>query len=166
MKGINSVLVDSSFCIRLLKSDADFHQNTIDYLEYFLENRIEIYLSTIVVSEYAVGDNPDNLLSLNVFRLLEFDYPDAKTAGSFFAQLKGNEDLRESEQRKVIVNDIKLFAQIHNRQIDAYITKDRKSLRKMIQPLENSHDLKFEFIDLSIPLNTYLGRLFSTENLS
>lgn len=160
MKGINSVLADSSFCIRLLKSDADYHQNAVDYLEYFLENRIEIYLSTIVVSEYAVGDNPDNLLSLNVFRLLEFDYADAKTAGSFFAHLKENEDLRESEQRKVIINDIKLFAQIHNRQIDAYITKDRKSLRKMIEPLEKSHDLKFEFIDLSIPLNRKLGRLF------
>lgn len=160
MNGIKSVLADSSFCIRLLKSDADFHQNAVDYLEYFLENGIHIYLSTIVVSEYAVGDNPDNLLSLNVFRLLEFDYPDAKTAGSFFAQLKGNEDLRESEQRKVIVNDIKLFAQIHNRQIDAYISKDRKSLRKMIEPLKKSHDLRFEFIDLSIPLNAYRGRLF------
>ncbi|CAN5271089.1 hypothetical protein BH23BAC2_BH23BAC2_23260 [soil metagenome] len=160
MKGINSVLVDSSFCIRLLKSNADFHQNAIDYLEYFLENGIEIYLSTIVISEYAVGDNPDNLLSLNVFRLLEFDYADAKTAGNFFAGLKGNEALRKSEQRKVIINDIKLFAQIHNRKIDAYITKDRKSLAKMIEPLEKSDNLRFEFIDLAIPLNDMLGRLF------
>lgn len=160
MKGIRSVLADSSFCIRLLKSDADFHQNTKDYFQYFLENEIEIYLSTIVVSEYAVGDNPDNLLSLNSFRLLEFDYADAKTAGSFFAALKGDDDLRDSEQRKVIINDIKLFAQIHNRQIDAYITKDRKSLSKMIEPLEKSHHLKFEFIDLSVPLNIKLGKLF------
>lgn len=37
MKGIKSVLLDSSFCIRLLKSDADFHQNTVDYFEYFFE---------------------------------------------------------------------------------------------------------------------------------
>ena len=51
MKGISSVLLDSSFCIRLLKLDADFHQNTVDYFEYFLENNIEMYLSTIVVSE-------------------------------------------------------------------------------------------------------------------
>lgn len=160
MKGIKSILLDSSFCIRLLKSDADFHKNTVDYFEYFLENDIEIYLSTIVVSEYAVGDDPDNLLSLNVFRLLEFDYADAKTAGSFFAELKGNEVLREAEQRKVIINDIKLFAQIHNRQIDAYITKDRESLAKMIEPLEKSHNLKFEFVDLSITLNDKLGRLF------
>ena len=160
MKGINSVLLDNSFCIRLLKSDDEYHQNVKDYFKYFLENRIELYLSTIVVSEYAVGDNPDNLLSLNVFRLLEFDYADAKTSGSFFATLKKVESLRESESRKVIINDIKLFAQIHNRQIDAYITKDRKSLGKMIKPLGESHNLNFEFIDLSIPLNDILGRLF------
>lgn len=160
MKNIVSVLLDNSFCIRLLKSDDEFHQNAKDYFEYFLENQIELYLSTIVVSEYAVGDNPDNLLSLNVFKLLEFDYADAKTAGSFFAELKGNEDLRKSEQRKVIINDVKLFAQIHNRQIDAYITKDRKSLRKMIEPLNDSHKLNFEFIDLSIPFNEKLGTLF------
>jgi predicted nucleic acid-binding protein len=160
MKDLKSVFLDSSFCIRLLKSDADFHQNTVDYFEYFLENKIEMYLSTIVVSEYAVGDNPDNLLSLNAFRLLEFDYADAKIAGKFFAELKGNEYLRESEQRKVIINDIKLFAQIHNRNIDAYITKDRKSLSKIIEPLGKSNNLKFDFIDLSIPLNDWLGRLF------
>lgn len=160
MKEVNSILLDSSFCIRLLKSDADFHKNTVEYFEYFLENEIELYLSTIVVSEYAVGDNPDNLLSLNAFKLLEFDYADAKTAGDFFAELKGNEDLRELEQRKVIINDIKLFAQIHNRQIDGYITKDRKSLSKMIEPLSKSHNLKFEFIDLSVSLKDKLGRLF------
>jgi len=160
MKEIKNILLDSSFCIRLLKADADFHKNVVEYFEYFLENEIELYLSTIVVSEYAVGDNPDNLLSLNAFRLLEFDYADAKTAGGFFAELKDNEDLRDSEQRKVIINDIKLFAQIHNRQIDAYITKDRKSLNKMIKPLEKSHNLKFDFLDLTIPLNDKLGRLF------
>jgi predicted nucleic acid-binding protein len=88
MKGINSVLLDNSFCIRLLKSDDQYHQNAKDYFEYFLENGIEMYLSTIVVSEYAAGDDPDNLLSLNVFRLLEFDYSDAKTAGSFSQNLK------------------------------------------------------------------------------
>ena len=70
MKGIKSVLVDSSFCIRLLKSDDDFHQNVVEYFEHFLENGIEIYLSTIVISEYSVGDNPDNLLSLNVFSFI------------------------------------------------------------------------------------------------
>jgi len=159
MNGIKSVLIDNSFCIRLLKSDDKYHQNAVDYFEYFLENKIEIYLSTIVVSEYAVGDNPDNLLSLNVFKLLEFDYLDAKLSGEFYAELKDNTELRNTEIRKVIINDIKLFAQIKNRKIDAYITKDRKSLTKIIDPLKKSHPLNFEFIDLAIPLNEKLGKL-------
>src|SRR5690554_207722 len=160
MKEIESVLLDSSFCIRLLKSDADFHQNTVDYFEFFLENKVEMYLSTIVVSEYAVGDNPDNLLSLNVFRLLEFDYADAKFAGQFLATLRSLGKFGDFGERKVVINDIKLFSQIHNRDIDAYITKDRRSLTKIIEPLSNTYNLKFEFVDLSIPLRDRLGKLF------
>jgi len=160
MKGIKSVLLDSSFCIRLLKADADFHENTVEYYEYFLENGIEMYLSTIVISEYSVGDNPDNLLSLNSFRLLEFDYADAMYSGEFLSELRNIGKFGDFGDRKVVINDIKLFAQIHNRNIDAYITKDRKSLSKMIKPLSDSHNLEFEFIDLSIKLNNKLGRLF------
>lgn len=160
MKGVHSVLLDSSFCIRLLKSDADFHQNAVDYFEYFLENKIAMYLSTIVVSEYAVGDNPDHLLSLNSFRLLEFDYADAKFAGQFLATLRSHGKFGDFGDRKVVINDIKLFSQIHNRAIEAYITKDRKSWSKMIKPLSDSHHLSFEFFDLSIPLKDMLGRLF------
>ncbi|PJB14000.1 MAG: hypothetical protein CO118_10900 [Flavobacteriales bacterium CG_4_9_14_3_um_filter_32_8] len=160
MKELKSVLVDTSFCIRLLKLDEEYHQNTVEYFEYFLENGIEIYLSTIVVGEYAAGDNPDNLLSLNVFRLLEFDYLDAKISGEFTSELIHNKELRKIEQRQIVINDIKLFAQIKNRKIDAYITKDRKSLNKMINHLKISHSLNFEFIDLAIPLNEKLGKLF------
>ena len=64
MTGLTSVLLDSSFCIRLLKEDAEYHQNAVDYFSYFLEQEVELYLSSIVVSEYAVADDPDNLLSL------------------------------------------------------------------------------------------------------
>jgi len=160
MNGIKSVLVDTSFCIRLLKKDDEYHQNVVEYFEYFLENRIDIYLSTIVVAEYAVGDDPDNLLTLNTFRLLEFDYQDAKISGDFTNELLKLKPLRDIEFRKVVINDVKLFAQIKNRKIDAYITKDRSSLNKMIEHLNQSHLLRFEFIDLAVPLNDKLGRLF------
>lgn len=160
MKPITSVLLDSSFCIRLLKSDADFHENAVNYFKYFLDNDIEMYLSTIVVSEYAVGDNPDNLLSLNSFRILEFDYADAKISGQFLATLRSLGKFGEFGDRKVVINDIKLFSQIHNREIEAYITKDRKSLQKMITPLSDLHKLNFEFIDITIPLKNKLGLLF------
>ena len=87
---------------------------------------------------------------------MEFDYKDAKTSGNFFAKLKGDKGLREYEPRKVIINDLKLLGQIHNRKIDAFITKDRKLLKTMITPLKKSIDLKFEFIDLSTPLHSWL----------
>lgn len=160
MNGINSVLLDCSFCIRLLKRDDEFHQNCVDYFKYFIENNIEMYLSTIVVSEYSVGDNPENLLSLNSFRLLEFDFTDAKISGEFLALLKDVGKFVDFGERKVVINDIKLFAQIHNRKIHAYITKDRKSFKKMIEPLKQEFNLKFEVIDLTTPLNSKLGRLF------
>jgi predicted nucleic acid-binding protein len=160
MKGIKSVLLDCSFCIRLLKRDDEFHQNCVDYFEYFLENNIEMYLSTIVVSEYTVGDNPENLLALNTFRLLEFDYSDANYSGQFLSALRSKGKFGDFGYRKVVINDIKLFAQIHNRRIDAYITKDRKSFSKMIEPLKSDFDLSFQSIDLTTPLNSKLGRLF------
>jgi len=53
MIDIKSVLLDSSFCIRLLKSDADFHQNAVDYYEYFLENKIELYLSNSLNQQFS-----------------------------------------------------------------------------------------------------------------
>lgn len=159
MKEIKSILLDNSFVTRLLKSDDEFHQNVVDYFQYFLENNIILYLSTIVISEYSVADDPDNLLALNSFQLLEFDYGDAKIAGEFFAYLKENADLRNLEERKVIINDLKLFAQIHNRRIDAFITKDRKALSKMVTPLKNK-GLNFLYLDLTLPLKEKLGRLF------
>ncbi len=160
MKNINSILLDNSFVTRLLKSNDEYHERVLEYYKYFLENEIVMYLSTIVVSEYAVADNPDNLLSLNSFQLLEFDYGDAKIAGGYFAELKGNTSLREIEERKIIINDLKLFAQIQNREIDAFITKDRKALSRMIEPLKESKNLQFEYLDLTIPINQRLGLLF------
>jgi len=159
MKNLRSVLLDNSFVIRLLKSDDEFHDNVVEYFEYFLSQETVLYLSTIVISEYAVVDDPDHLLALKSFQILEFDYGDAKIAGEFFASLKGDTELRETEERKVIINDLKLFAQIKNRGIDSFITKDRKALSKMIAPLR-SLGLEFEFLDLSIPLKDHLGRLF------
>lgn len=160
MKDIKSVLLDNSFVTRLLIKDDEFHENVVNYYQYFLENNIVLFLSTIVVSEYAVADNPDNLLALNSFQLLEFDYGDAKISGDYFAFLKGDDSLREIEERKVIINDLKLFAQIKNRGIDAFITKDRKALPKMIEPLRQNKGLHFEYIDLIIPLAQRLGILF------
>lgn len=160
MKGIESILLDNSFVTRLLKADDEYHTTVVEYFQYFLENNIILYLSTIVIGEYAVADNPDNLLALNAFQILEFDYGDAKISGDYYAFLKDNQDLRKTEERKVIINDLKLLAQIQNRGIDAFITKDQKMIPKMITPLKENKNLNFEYLDLTIPLKDKLGLLF------
>ena len=68
---MNSVMVDTSFCIRLLKADDEYHQNSVDYFQYFLEKKIIIYISTIVVAEYSVKDDPYHL-PLSKMRIVPF----------------------------------------------------------------------------------------------
>lgn len=160
MKEIKSVLVDNSFCIRLLKEDDPFHKNCVNYFEYFLRNNIAIYLSTIVISEYGVLDNPDNLLAFKAFRILEFDYMDAKLSGSYYYNLMQDKELLKSLGRKIVINDLKILAQIQNREIDAYISKDFASYEKMILPLNSIGLINVEYLDLTIPLNDQLGELF------
>ncbi|WP_218962244.1 PIN domain-containing protein [Sphingobacterium sp. 1.A.4] len=160
INNIKSILLDNSFVTRLLKRDDEYHDNVVKYYEYFLNKGIVMYLSSIVVSEYSVADDPDNLLSLKTFRLLEFDYNDAKISGEFYSYLKGDNTLRDTIERKVIINDLKIFAQIQSRGIDAFISKDAKAYNKMYKPLQNNGMLSFNYFDLSVSLNQLIGTLF------
>lgn len=160
INSVKSVLLDNSFVTRLLKSNEPLHQNVVDYYEHFLNNGVSMYLSTIVISEYSVADDPINLLSLKTFRLLEFDYQDAKLSGEFYQVLKADKDARDNIERKVIINDIKLFAQVQCRGIDSFISKDVKAFSKMYAPLKKQGLVNFHFFDLSVPLNELKGTLF------
>ena len=80
--GINSVMLDTSFCIRLMKQNDPLHQNALDYFKYFLSQKITLHVSTIVIAEYAVGDDPANL-PLNNLQIETFDFLDGLTAGQF-----------------------------------------------------------------------------------
>jgi len=155
---MDKVLLDTSFCIRLLKSNDPFHQNAVDYYQYFLSENIEMFLSTIVVSEYSVKDDPDNLLDLQSFKILPFDYRDAKLAGQFYSIIM---PARGSlgQQRSVVINDCKLIAQLSNRNFDAYVTKDRISKKDIVDKIDAKHKLNFKFIDIAHPLANYLGQL-------
>ena len=122
---MNSVMLDTSFCIRLLKEDDELHQNAIDYFQYFLEHKIVIYISAIVIAEYSVKDNPHHL-PLNTMRIAPFDFDDAKMAGEFHNIIKSSSIDKSTINRLVIKDDCKIISQISNRNITAYITKDRK----------------------------------------
>lgn len=156
---MDSILLDTSFCIRLLKSNDTLHQNAKDYFKYFLEKKIEIYLSSIVVAEYAVKDDPANL-PLEFVKIIPFDFFDGKTAGEFHSILIDHKDQTVNIERNVIKDDCKLMAQLFNRNIQGYITKDRKSFNQIIAPIQSSKNFSIELLDLEIPLRDYRGELF------
>ena len=156
---MDSILLDTSFCIRLLKSNDDLHQNAKDYFKYFLEKKIEIFLSSIVVAEYSVKDDPANL-PLEFVKIIPFDFFDGKTAGEFHSILLNNKDQVANIERNVIKDDCKLMAQVFNRNIRGYITKDRKSFSQIIAPIQASKNFALELLDLEIPLKDFKGELF------
>jgi len=157
--GIKNIMLDTSFCIRLMDENDNLHINALEYFKFFLQEKIIIHLSTIVVAEYAVGDNPENLPLASV-QIETFDYRDAATAGLLHKDLKTNKDNIEGYNRRIITNDVKILAQIKNRQIEAIISKDIQSHIKYVEPLINSNLLSLKFIDLNKKLNEVLGELF------
>lgn len=56
-----SILLDTSFFIRLLNENDSLHQNTLDYYKYFLEKQYTLKCSTISVSEYCVKGKLEEL---------------------------------------------------------------------------------------------------------
>lgn len=156
---MDSVLLDTSFCIRLLKSNDDLHQNAKDYFKYFLEKKIDIYLSSIVIAEYSVKSDPANL-PLEFVKIIPFDFFDGKTAGEFHSILLEHKDLVKEIGRDVIKDDCKIIAQLFNRNIQGYITKDRKSFSKFFAPIQSSKVFQVELLDLEIPFKDFKGELF------
>lgn len=157
--GIKSIMLDTSFCIRLLDKADTLHQNALEYFKYFLLEKISIHLSTIAVAEYAVGDDPANL-PVNNLQIEAFDFLDATTAGIFHKEIKGNQSNIPGYHRRIITNDVKILAQIGTKKIEAIISKDVNSIKEYVQPLINAQLLQMNFFDLNTPLHAVLGKLF------
>ena len=156
---MDSVLLDTSFCIRQLKSNDALHQNAKDYFKYFLEQKVEIYLSSIVTAEYSVKHDANNL-PLEFVKIVPFDFFDGKTAGEFQSILINNKEQVANIERNVIKDDCKLLAQIFNRKIVAYITKDKKSFGQIFMPIQKFKGFNIELLDLEIPLKDFKGELY------
>jgi len=58
----HSVLLDTSFLIRLLNPDSELHENAKGYFKYFLDKDIVMKVSTISIAEYCVRGSIDDLM--------------------------------------------------------------------------------------------------------
>lgn len=121
-----SVLLDTSFLIRLLNDEDPLHNNALGYFKYFLENDIIVKISTISIAEYCVLGSIEDLPLRNL-HILPFNLKEAKRTGEF-AQLifAENRVMREkSMPRAIIPNDSKLFAQADcDESIKYFVTSD------------------------------------------
>lgn len=137
---MNSVLLDTSFFIRLLNSEDPLHGNTKAYYRYFLEEGIEMKIST---------------------KVLPFNYDHAQKAGSFARVIFENRAKQNLEihPRILIPNDSKLFAQADSEDsIDAFVTADERT-QSLIDLLRTSANARFSYLDLKVPYNQTFGIL-------
>lgn len=161
--GVNmthSVLLDTSFFIRLLNDEDPLHENAKGYFKYFLDNDIIMKISTISIAEYCVLGRITELPLKNIF-ILPFNLDHAEKAGDF-ASIIFSEKLITKESlkpRAIIPNDSKLFAQADiDNSITHFITSDKRS-QNTFRLLKNKTIPKFEIIDISVPHDQVFGIL-------
>ncbi len=163
-----SVILDTSFMIRLLSESDPLHSNAKGYFRYFLENDIPMYFSTVSIAEYCVkGDFYD--LPFQNIRVLPFNIFHAKEAGLFAKALfqARSRGLLEIPDRLIIPNDSKIFAQGSvEKEIKYFVTADVKS-KKNIDILRQECAAEIEHMDINIPYNAHYGLLdFESDSAS
>lgn len=150
----HSVLLDTSFFVRLLNDEDTLHNNAKGYFRYFLENEIVLKVPTISIAEYSVKGKLDELPLRNI-PIIPFNFDQAKKTGEFaeaiFEENKiGKEKL---SPRAIIPNDSKLFAQADiDKSITHFVTSDSRS-KSTYSALKKHINPKFDIIDISRPYN-------------
>ncbi|HZG99519.1 MAG TPA: hypothetical protein VEY32_00485 [Flavisolibacter sp.] len=153
-----SVLLDTSFFLRFLNDTDPLFKNAEGYFRYFLQQKIDMLVSTISVAEYCVGGDVHELPLKNL-QILPFNLDHSKRTGEFAKivfQHKGRLNLKE---RNIIPNDTKLFAQADvEKSIEFYLSSDTESL-KIYNLLNQLDKPKFQFIDLNMPYSQTFSML-------
>ena len=154
------VFCDTSFFIRLLDKSDPLHANAKGYFRYFTENHFELLISTIAIAEYCVGGNIYELPLKNL-QIVPFNLNHSQRTGEFAKiafQAKKIGVLKMNE-RNIIPNDTKLFAQADCETIvEFYLSSDTES-QKIYNLLKENSTPKFQFIDLNTPHHQTFGVL-------
>jgi len=126
-----SVLLDTSFFIRLLNSSDPLHSNALGYYKYYLEQGVRLKISTISIAEYCVIGNISDLPLKNL-QILPFNQSDAQRTGEFAKILFEHNRIEVDKlmPRAIIPNDSKLFAQSDkDSSVTHFVTSDARSMK-------------------------------------
>jgi hypothetical protein len=150
-----AILLDTSFFLRFLNDGDALFKNADDYFRYFLSEDISMIISTISIAEYCVGGDVHELPLKNL-QILPFNVDHAKRTGEFAKIIFKNKNKLKLNERNIIPNDTKLFAQADTEaSIAYYLSSDTESLKIYTLLKEHTHPA-FQFIDL----NTSYGETF------
>ncbi len=153
-----AVLLDTSFFIRFLNEGDPLFKNADGYFRYFLQKEIMMMISTISVAEYCVGGDVQELPLRNL-QIVPFNLDHSKRTGEFARIVFQNKGRLKLNERNIIPNDSKLFAQADcEKAIEFYLSSDTESL-KIYNLLKQEISPKFQFVDLSTPYNETFGIL-------
>jgi predicted nucleic acid-binding protein len=156
----HSVLLDTSFFVRLLNDEDTLHVNAKGYFRYFLENEIGLKVSTISIAEYCVKGKLDELPLRNI-QIIPFNLDQAKRTGEFAEAIFEEKKITKEKlsPRAIIPNDSKLFAQADiDKSITHFVTSDIRS-KNTFSALIKHINPKFEIIDISRSHNETFGIL-------
>lgn len=123
-----------------------------------LEQEIPLFISTITIAEYCVQGSVQEL-PLQKVQVLPFNMKEAENAGQLMRLLLMHRNVVQALGRKVVINDVKLYAQANvNARIDAFITADSEG-RKMYDAIHLQQPLHFSYVDIHTPFNEMFGIL-------
>lgn len=155
-----SVILDTSFLIRLLSRNDSLHSNAVGYFKYFLKNDIPMYISTVSIAEYCVKGDVSELPLRNV-RIAPFNFQHALVAGRFARLLFDANCKKEVSvaSRLIIPNDAKILAQANCvKDMKYFVTSDVDS-SKLIRKIAEEEEITFEHLDIHIPHTQFYGIL-------
>lgn len=156
----HSVLLDTSFFIRLLNDGDLLHSNAVGYFKYFLENEITLKVSTITIAEYCVLGKLEDLPLKNI-QIVPFNLKDAEKTGEFAQIIFAENKISEEKlfPRAIIPNDSKLFAQSDlDKTITHFVTSDVRS-KNTLALLKKRTNPKFDIISIDVPYTDMFGIL-------
>jgi len=153
-----SVLLDTSFFLRFLNDESPLYKNADNYFRYFIEHKITMMISTISIAEYCVGGDIHELPLKNL-QIVPFNLDHSKRTGEFAKIVFQNKGKLKLNERNIIPNDTKLFAQADcEKSVEFYLSSDKESF-KIYNLLKQHTNPKFQFIDLNTPYNQTFGVL-------
>lgn len=155
-----SVLLDTSFFIRLLNDEDALHQNALGYYKYYLEKEVTLKVSTISIAEYCVLGKLEDL-PLKDIQIIPFNLNQAEKTGEFakIIFIENKVTIEKLSPRAIIPNDSKLFAQADlDKSITHFVTSDARS-KKTLSNLKKGTTPRFEIINIQVPYHQTYGIL-------